>query len=212
MHFCALLVILLVSQTPSWGADSDAFPDIEKNDAVALQEASRVLGEELKLAARSQAYLLIDLVAYTIEIKARGVTLHPIPVTEWSASAIEQMTGAFRLDARPLLVRRKIEPSLTAEQEPIALTDMPTQYVLSFTPALSVEIAPIAREGLSRWAWWYGVRWWRHLERWTGSFVLGQPTQFEPSLRLSLSVEQAQSLAWSLVDGMGLVIRRPADK
>ena len=212
MHLCALFVILFVSQTPSWGADSDAFPDIRKNNSGTLQEASRVLGEELKLAARSQAYLLIDLVTYTIEIKARGVTLHQIPVTEWSASAIEQMTGAFRLNGRPPIVRRKIEPSSTTEQEPIALTDMPTQYVLSFTPALSVEIAPIAKEGLFRWAWWYGVRWWRQLNRWASSFVGGQPTEFEPSLRLSLSVEQAQSLAWSLVDGMGLVIRRPADK
>ncbi|HEY7531239.1 MAG TPA: hypothetical protein VH681_00495, partial [Nitrospiraceae bacterium] len=128
MHLCALLVILLVSQTPGWGADSGAFPDIGKNDTVALQEASRVLGEELKLAARSQAYLLIDLATNTIEIKARGVTLHQIPVTEWSASAIEQLTGAFRLNARPSIARRKIEPSSTAEQEPIALTDMPTQY------------------------------------------------------------------------------------
>lgn len=212
MHLCALLVILLVSQTPSWGTDYEAFPDIGKGNAVALQEASRVLEEELKLAARSQAYLLIDLATRRIEIKARGVALHYIPVTEWSASAIEQMTRTFRLNDRPPIVRRKIEPLLTAEQEPIALTDMPTQYILSFTPALSVEIAPAAQDGLSRWVWWHGTRWWRRLERWANSFVDGQPAQIEPSLRLSLPVEQAQSLAWSLVDGMGLVIRRPVDK
>jgi len=212
MHLCALLVILLLFQTASWGTEYGAFPDIEKNDAATLEEASRVLDEELKLAARSQAYLLIDLVTRMIEVKARGVALHRIPVAEWSASSIEQMTKTFRLNARPPILRRKLDPSSVAEQEPIAPTDMPTQYVLTFTPALSVEIAPVAQEGLSRWAWWHGVRWWRQLGRWTSSFVGGQPTQIEPALRLSLSVEQAQSLAWSLVDEMALVIRRPAAK
>jgi hypothetical protein len=33
-----------------------------------------------------------------------------------------------------------------------------------------------------------------------------------PHLQLEVSAEQAQSLAWSAVDGMALVIRRPTDK
>jgi hypothetical protein len=48
---------------------------------------------------------------------------------------------------------------------------------------------------------------------WTSRFFLmdrsSEPTSH---LRLTLSVDHAQSLAWSLVDGMALVIRRPTDK
>ncbi|HXV68205.1 MAG TPA: hypothetical protein VD738_04700 [Nitrospira sp.] len=213
MHLCALLaLILLVSPAPGQGADSDAFPDIEKHSVADLQEATRVLEEEVKLAGRSQAYLRVDLVARAIEIKARGVTLHRLPLSEWTASAIEQMGKTFRLNVRPAVVRRKIDPSSTAEQEPIALTDMPTQYTLSFTPALRVEIGPDSQDGALRWARWYGARWWRKLEWWAGSIVSWQPAPIEPSLELILSVEQAQSLAWSLVDGMALVVRRPTDK
>jgi hypothetical protein len=212
MHLCALLVILLASPASGWGADYEAFPDVGQHSAVGLQEATRVLEEELKLAARAQAYLLVDLVTRTIEIKARGVTLHRIPVSEWTASAVEQMANTFRLNVRPGIARRKIDPSSTAEQEPIALADMPTQYALSFTPPLSVEIVPDSQEGIARWAWSYGERWWRKLERWTGSLLGGPPAQSEPALQLTLSVEHAQSLALSLVDGMALVIRRPTDK
>jgi hypothetical protein len=212
MHLWALLLTLLASQTPSWGTDHEAFPDVGKNDAGALQEASRVLEEELKLAARSQAYLVIDLVARTIAIKARGVSLYDIPVRGWSASAIDQLGQTFQLEARPPILRPKIDPTSTAEREPIALADMPTEYLLAFTPTLRVEVTSAAGGDLPRWAWSYGKRWWRDLGRWIRSFVGGQAAQTEPFLQLTLSREHSQSLAWSLVDGMALVVRRPVDQ
>ena len=212
MHFCALLALFLPFAAPSWGAEYDAFPDLGIIDPTSLQEASRVLEEELRLAARPQTYLLVDLVAHRIAIKARGVALYEIPLVGWSVTGSEQMTKTFRLIARPPVVRRKIYPSSTAEQEPIALPDMPTHYRVTFTPPFNLEIAPAAGEDPLRWAWSRVTNWWQQLGRWSSSLVAGHPVQNEPSLRLTLSVEQAQSLAWSMVDGMALVIRRPADK
>lgn len=212
MHLCAMLAFLLPFADPTWGAEYDAFPALGINDPASLREASRVLEEELRLAARPQTYLLVDLVARRIAMKARGVVLHLIPIIGWSSSASDQMAKTFRLSARPPVVRPRIDPSSTSEQEPIALADMPTQYRVTFTPLFYLEIIPAAGEDPFRWAWAQVNNWWRQLERWSSSLIAGHPLQIEPSLRLTLSVEQAQSLAWSMVDGMALVIRRPTDE
>jgi len=212
MHLCALLALLLPFAAPSWGAENDGVPDLVINDPASLQEASRVLEEELRLAARPQTYLVVDLVTRRIAIKARGVALHQIPIVAWSGSASDQMARTFRLIARPPVVRRRIDPSSTAEQEPIALADMPTRYRVTFTPPFNLEIVPAASEDPFRWAWAQVNDWWRQLGRWSNLLIAGYTSQNEASLRLTLSVEQAQSLAWSMDDGMGLVIRRPADK
>jgi len=212
MHLCALLTLLLPFAAPTWGADYNAFPDLGISDPASLQEASRVLEEELRLAARPQTYLVVDLVAHRIAIKARGVVLHQIPIVGWSGSASDQMANTFRLIARPPVVRPIIDPSSAVEREPIALADMPTQYRVTFTPPFNLEIVPAAGEDPIRWAWANVSDWWRQLGRWSSSLMAGHTSQNEPSLRITLSVEQARSLAWSMVDGMALVIRRPADQ
>ena len=71
-----ILAALLILTVPSWAAEGEVFPDLDINNPSALQEGSRVLEEELKLAARPQTYLLVDLVTGSILIKARGVDLH----------------------------------------------------------------------------------------------------------------------------------------
>mgnify|MGYP003498918585 FL=1 len=49
-----ILSVVLLLSTPGWAAEGEVFPDLDINDPVALQEGSRVLEEELKLAARAQ--------------------------------------------------------------------------------------------------------------------------------------------------------------
>ena len=213
MNLCAIL-LLLAFTTPSWGKDVEVFPDLNLNNPNELKEATRVLEEELKLAARPQTYLLIDLGGSTIHIKGRGIGLHRIPIIAWSAESRDDLKGIHRLVARPSVVRRKIEPGAGVEQEPISLADMPTDYVLSFSPSLSVTVVPsIAGDSLLQSAVLLGKVGWRNVKDWTSRFFLmdrsSEPTSH---LRLTLSVDHAQSLAWSLVDGMALVIRRPTDK
>mgnify|MGYP001588983447 CR=1 FL=1 len=210
MNLCAIL-LLLAFTTPSWGKDLEVFPDLNHNNPHELKEATRVLEEELKLAARPQTYLLIDLGTNTIHIKGRGIGLHQIPIMTWSAESREELKGTHRLVARPSVVRRKIEPGAGMEQEPISLADMPTDYVLSFSPSLRVTVIPsIASDSLLQSAGLLGKAAWRNVRDWTSRLFTDRSS--EPTLRLTLSVDHAQSLAWSLVDGMAVVIRRSAEK
>lgn len=212
MNFCAIL-LLLAFTTPSWGKDIEAFPDINLNNLNELKEATRVLEEELKLAARPQTYLLIDLGGSTIHIKGRGISLHQIPIVTWTAESKENLKGIHRLVARPAVVRRKIEPGAGVEQEPISLADMPTDYVLSFTPSLSVTVIPsISSDSLLQNVVLLGKVGWRNVRDWTSRLLADRSSESTSHLRMTLVVDHAQSLAWSLVDGMALVIRRPVDK
>lgn len=209
MSLCAIVLLLLSLTTPSRAADIEPFRDLRLDDAASLQEATRVLEEELKLAARPQTYIVIDLVTQAIHIKGRGVDLHRIPIKNWSLAAGEGMTGVFRVVERPPVVRRKINPAATVEQEPISLADMPIYYELSCTPSLTLEVRPSADEHPLQWTLSTGRIWWRQLKHWSSALFAAQSGSRRPYLQLTLSTEQAQSFAWSLVDGMSLVIRRP---
>ena len=209
MILCAVLVLLLTFSIPGHAGETDSFPGLDLNDLTSVQEATRVLEEEVKLASRPQTYLLLDLVTRTLQIKGRGVELHHFTITAWSAKALHELKGTHRLTMRPPVLRRKIDPTASVEQEPISLADMPMDYTLSFTPPLSIDVMPIAGESPFQWMRAKGQTWWRNLK---DSWSTDRPATQAPHLRLEVSAEQAQSLAWSVVDGMALVIRRPTDK
>jgi hypothetical protein len=206
---CAVLVLLLASSIPGHAGETESFPGLDLNNPASVQEATRVLEEEVKLAARPQTYLLLDLVTRTLQIKGRGVELHRITITAWSAKALHELKGTHRLITRPPVLRRKIDPTASVEQKPISLADMPVEYTLSFTPPLSIDVVPIMGESPFLWIRARGQTWWRDLK---DSWSADQPATQSPHLHLEFSAEQAQSLAWSVVDGMALVIRRPSDK
>jgi hypothetical protein len=212
MTIALLLLSLLVVCVPVTGASELDNLDVDINDPAALQEATRVLADEVKLAARPHAYLLIDLAAHAVIMKARGVEMHRLSIARWSAEFREKMTGTFRLISRPAVVRRKMDPSLTSEQEPISLADMPASYHLAFSPPLRIDITAPADRAPVRWALLQVKLWWRWLVQMFHSLSSGPTPQSEPYLLLTLSDDEAQSLAWSLVDGMPVVIRRPTER
>ena len=204
--FCWFLIVPHSAQA----ADPSLPYDVDLNDPAALQEAARVLAEEVKLAAKPHTYVLLDLPSQTIILKGRGVELHRIPITAWSATTREGLTGTLRLIARPAVVRRKIDPNVAPEQEPISLADMPTQYVLSWTPPMTIEVLSSSSQNRFRSLILKAKVWWRWFQGWARSLFQRQ-SESVPHLQLILSEDQAQSLAWSLVDGTPLVIRRTTD-
>ena len=214
MNLCATLLLLFISvATPSWAKEVQTFPDLNLNDGRALKKATRVLEEEVKLAARPQTYVLIDLATGTIHIKGRGVDLHHIPIISWSSNSLDQVKGTHKLTARPPVVRRKIEPGAGAEQEPISVADMPVDYVLTFTPPLTITVIPSAQsDHLLQGVVFLSKAWWRQTQTWVSTLFTDQSSKKNPQLQLTISGDQAQSFAWSLVDGMALVIRRSTDK
>ncbi len=207
IFLCAVLSILLSLTSVSWAAEPDVTSTVGITDSGALQEATRVLEEELKLAARPQTYMIIDLASNVILIKGRGVELHRIPIESWSASHLDQLMTAHRLRERPPVNRRKIDPAVGAEQEPISLGDMPTTYTLLFSSPLRVLVFSNTNGNPWQWTVQRGRAWWRRLTVW-GNMLTGDQTLSPPSLDLTVSREHAQSLAWTVVEGMPFLIRR----
>ena len=173
-----------------------------------LREANRILEEEIRLAARPQIYLLLDLPDRAIAIKGRGIDLHRLPITAWQTVEERAMAGVYHLHARPQVVRPKVPPPRDPTQDAIELKDMPEAYELLFDPTLAVTVAPPFQE--RPWLWvkslmrnsWLGVA------SWIRSAAAIDEKVTSPCLHLTLSVEAAQSLAWSVTDGMPLLIRR----
>jgi hypothetical protein len=201
------LILTLVSVT--WALEPDSRPFVDLTDPAALQEATRLLAEEIKLAARPQTYVLIDLVANTILIKGRGVELHRLPLTSWRTSHQNELATTFRLRERPPVARRKIDPTVSPEQDPISLADMPTTYSLQFTPALTITIDSYNRADVWRSVMYYVRQWWGQITEWWHAIRTGDAASATPHLYLTVTVDRAQSLAWMATDGMPFLIRRP---
>ncbi len=202
------LVFLLASNASAQAAESENVFGIDVNDPAALQEATRILAEEVKLAARPQTYVIVDLVDRAVVIKGRGAELHRLPIEHWSGLRLAEASAAFRLQARPPVSRRKIEPAAGAEQPPVSLDDMPTDFVLTFSPSFSLTIQPSASDSFWRWLRFTGREWWAWLKGWTRRLATGEESPTHPVLRLTLTPHHAQSLAWTVTEGMPFLVRR----
>lgn len=191
------LLAVVLCQT-GLGADARAQPSDASAERQALLEANRVLQEEIALAARQQTYVVVDAAHGLILLKARGVELHRLPVLAWRAPEDRPPGVLFRLAARPPVDRPKARPGEDATEHPIEVGDMPAEYHLVLEPALTVTVAPPPQD--HPWLWLRSLlRWW-----WTRAISAG-PRSW---LHLTLSPENARSLAWSVTEGMPFLIGR----
>ena len=173
-------------------------------DPGAVSEANRLLEEELKVAARPQVYVVLDLSRSVVLVKGRGIELSQIPIVHWRQSGDGAATGVYRLRTRPPVNRPKAAPTDTLS--PIELDDMPEAYELEFDPGLVIAVSPPAGERFWTWALTVLREWWMFVSALLG---LGTtPDVVNIRLYLTLSPAAGQSLAWSLTDGMTLLIGR----
>ncbi len=206
--FFAVPVLLFMLHSLSWAAEPALAPQLDLNDPGTLQEAIRVLDEEVKLAARPQTYVVIDLISNAIIIKGRGIELHRFAIERWTASRLADIAPTFRLQERPPVTRRKIDPAAGSELPPISLDDMPADFVLNFSPPLIVAIQPSTSDNLWRWFTAKGREWWMRIRSWIFILATGNTPSSTPSLHLTLAHNHAQSLAWTVTEGMPFLIRR----
>jgi hypothetical protein len=199
---------LLTAAPLAHTAESDPSLPIDLTNPAALQEATRVLAEEVKLASRPQTYVIVDLVDRAVVIKGRGVELHRLPIEQWSAAQLSDASATFRLQARPPVIRRKIEPATGSELPPISLDDMPTDFTLQFSPAFSLTVHPSASDDVWRWLLFKGREWWKWLKDWVLTLATGKDQLPQPWLSLSVTSHHAQSLAWTVTEGMPFLVRR----
>lgn len=205
---CAILSLLLSLTSASWAGEQNVLPPWDPNDSTALHEATRVLEEEVKLAARPQTYILIDLTTNAILIKGRGIELHRIPIDNWSASHLSELAVAYRLRERPPVNRRKLDPLGGTEQDPISLADMPTTFALHFSPPMTILVLSSNDGHPWQWATQRGHEWWRRLTAWSLTLWTGEKPPSLPSLDLTISSDHAQSLAWTVTENMPFLIHR----
>lgn len=206
--FVRFFVLLLLSTLPAGATEPENVFGIDLNDPAALQEATRILAEEVKLAARPQTYVIVDLVDRAVVIKGRGAELHRFPIEQWSASHLAEVSTTFRLQARPPVTRRKIEPSAGGDQPPVSLDDMPTDFTLTFSPSFLLAVHPSATADFWRWLRFTLREWWVWLKNWIRTLATGKEPAPQPVLRLTLTPHHAQSLAWTVTEGMPFLIRR----
>jgi len=199
--------LTLLLATPGLAAERSPRGSPKGTDLEALREKNRVLEEEIKLASRPRVYWLLDLSEGIIAIKARGVELHRFPILAWRLAGEGSVTEGFRLRARPWVARPKATSGDEAAQELIELEDMPAEYELTFDPPITLFVAPSAHEGPWLWARSRLREWWTRVAAWTRSVVAPGKKTGGLRLHLTLSREAAQSLAWSSVEGMPLLIK-----
>ena len=196
----ALVVLLTAGLYPAVSPAQAA----SQIDPGAVSEANRLLEEELKVAARPQVYVVLDLTRSLILIKGRGLELSQIPIVRWQQTGDGAADGVYRLRTRPPVSRPKAAP--TDALSPIELDDMPETYELRVDPLLVITVSPPAGERFWLWAVAYLREWWVFL---TAQFGVAAPaTDVNVRLHLTLSAGDAQSLAWSLTDGMTVLVGR----
>ncbi len=175
--------------------------------ARAIIEANRLLEEELKLAARPHVYMVLDLAAQVIVIKSRGIELHRLPIVDWRQAGDGSLNGIFRLRARTSVSRPKAAPADNASVPAIELQTMPDRYDLVFDPGLIISVGQSARE--RPWPWIKSLvqEWWSRCAKLLGIKV---DSHGAPTVRvyLTMTQETAQSLAWTMTDGMPLMVGR----
>lgn len=179
-------------------AGTDAQSPQAAGERQAIQETNALLQEEIKLAARPQTYVLVDVHQGVVMVKARGLELYRLPLLAWRARGNQPPAGLFRLTVRPPVSRPKTMPGEDATEHPIEVSDMPAEYRLLLEPSLIVMVGPPAQD--HPWLWvWSLLR-----EGWTRMIS----TAGGPWLRITLSSEDARSLAWLVTDGMPVLIGR----
>jgi hypothetical protein len=94
--------------------------------------------------------------------------------------------------------RPKSKPGEDATEHPIDVSDMPAEYQLVLEPSLIVAVSPPAQD--HPWLWIRSLM----REWWNRAFSKASSSW----LRVDLSSEGARSLAWSVTEGMPVLIGR----
>jgi hypothetical protein len=137
-----LLLILFASTEVSSGPEADR-----------LLEENSLLKAEVQLAKLPKIYVIFDLAAKNIAIKARGILLKELPVESYSRWGTPVPPRSLRLLSKTALVkpeRKEIIPKAEGTEdtedisEPVALQleDMPLRYELILDQGIQISVKP----------------------------------------------------------------------
>lgn len=189
------------------GADPTPSPSTPKDPAV-LQALTRTLEEEVRLASKPQPYLLLDLSRPILLLKSRGLILREFSILHWRSSRDPSSISTYRLRTRPPVSRPKIRPGQDSTEHPIDVYDMPMDYLLAFDRGFVVEVSPPFAERPWHWLKRKWLSGWSRFKTWIGQESGEDLPMHSPQVNLILSQEEAQALAWTVTEGMPLLIGR----
>ena len=194
-----------------------------------LKDENSLLEAELRLASKGTSYIVLDLrtesdsVPVRINLKNRGIVLR-----EFDLDRIRyRRTKGLVIEPIPLIKkmaffhpkRKEIRPhkpedwaDTISQVDFLELKDMPSNYTLSFGKGLFISITGQPKGLISRFIYLISsilihIRYsltivWNHL--WKNEFAV---------IEIMMGKEDAQSLYWSLQEGMSIVVmeRHPYD-
>lgn len=182
-------------------------------DLTALEGRNRLLQAEYQLAKQDQLYLLFDLSARQVRLKASGVVLAALPLAQVQQQGIFGTEGVRTLSTRQASSppeRVAIDPK--AERKPgafelqaLELDDMPSAYRLLLDDGSVLLITPLAEGPWEEVAATFGGWYWRLsrplISRW---HLLRAKSYTE--VRLTLAAHDARRLYWSFQEGTPCLI------
>lgn len=200
---CLVPLILIVTSIIPFGVARLA-ASTSSDQSSTIIEANKLLEEEVKAAARPQIYLIMDLASSTLTIKSRGVELKRYRIQAWSTNGDRSVNGSYRLRARPPVNRPKAAPADERSVPAIELQHMPDRYELVFDPNLTITIHPADEP-----AWIHAKNavneWWDRVSRFFRTGATPDRTS-TVTVNMMLDQEGARSLAWTVTDGMLLLV------
>jgi hypothetical protein len=175
-------------------------------DLATLEGINRLLRAEYQLAKKDQLYIVLDLPAGQVQIKASGVVLASLPVQQWQRHGELGLEGWRTLSARQAAAapqRITIDPQ--AEKAPgkfklqaLEMDDMPSAYRLLLDDGSALVIVPQAEGYWGQLAATLSrplISGWHSLRR--------KPYT---EVRLTLAAHDARRLYWSFQEGMPCLI------
>lgn len=211
----AFLIRFLLSFFLTFFISIDAF----SQDLLSLEEETKLLESELKLAKTPQLYFVFDLKRHGILIKSKGVILKELKIDTvrfWGPFIKPKSYTLVKKSSLLKPKREEIKPKKPEEEEDagtfdvkaLELSDMPSGYRLTLDEGIIITIRPLA-EGLFStifntvsYASWYLSR--PFLTLW--NYLSGKPFT---AIYLILQKEDARSLYWSFAEGAKSIIYNP---
>jgi hypothetical protein len=120
------------------------------SEADRLMEENSLLKAEVQLARSSKIYVIFDLAAKKILMKAKGILLKELPVESYSQWGTPVRPKPLPLLGKTALVkpeRKEIKPKTegaenASEPEILQLEDMPVRYQLKFDDGIQISVKP----------------------------------------------------------------------
>jgi hypothetical protein len=187
------------------------------SEADRLMEENSLLKAELQLAKSSKLYIVFDLPAKRISIKAKGILLKELPVesyTLWGTPVRPTSLSLLRKTALVKPERKEIIPKTedtekaeeASEPEVIQLQDMPLRYELKFDDGIEISVKPTSAGVISTLFNLVASLKSYLLTRPLGTLWNGLHRQNFTEIVLVLDENDARSLYWSFQEGFQCII------